>query len=235
MTPYWADRLLLSSDPASRPNFLDKRGRAFIFFDGTQVVFTPQDKLPSPLKRSGSHDMWWGLMEALKSPDYPCDNLDFVLSKLVFNPERRQELNYDYDYVGGGFPELNWFDSGWKQMSSHFMPHPRPDADITDMDRFFGDCDPEECDVGDFYGDDAQIIWCSLIVYLQLLKALGFKQHFVMTETIVWLSHLHVGKEYPSILQGIAQSTSEVLNDGFDLAGFKDHPDTSFRLQAEAG
>src|SRR6266851_2192274 len=114
MTPYWADRLLLSSDPASRPNFLDKRGRAFIFFDGTQVVFTPQDKLPSPLKRSGSHDMWWGLMEALKSPDYPCDNLDFVLSKLVFNPERRQELNYDYDYVGGGFPELNWFDSGWK-------------------------------------------------------------------------------------------------------------------------
>ena len=54
----------------------------------------------------------------LKSPDYPCEHLDdFVLSRLVFNPERRQELNYDYDYSGGGFPELNWFDSGsWNQM-----------------------------------------------------------------------------------------------------------------------
>jgi hypothetical protein len=207
------------------------KGKAFIFFDGTQVVCTPQKKLPSILERKGSHDMWWSLMEALKSPDYPCEHLDFVLTKLVFNPERRQELNYDYDYSGGGFPELNWFDSGgWKQMSSQFMPRPRPDADITDMGRFFGDSDPEESDVGDFYGDDAQIIWCSLIVYLQLMKALGFEQHFVKTETIVWLSHLHIGKEYPAILQGIAQATSEVLNDGFDLAGFKDHPNEFFKL-----
>ena len=79
-------------------------------------------------------------------------------------------------------------------------------------------------------GDDAQIIWCSLLVYLQLMKALGFEQHFVQTETMVWLSHLHIGKEYPTILQGIAQATSEVLNDGFDLAGFKDHPDEFFKL-----
>jgi hypothetical protein len=53
-------------------------------------------------------------------------------------------LNYDYDYSGGGFPELNWFDAGWKQMYSHFTPQPRVDADITDIDRFFGDCDPEQ-------------------------------------------------------------------------------------------
>ena len=101
------------------------------------------------------------------------------------------------------------------------------------MDRFFGDSDPEDCDEGDFYGDDAQIIWCSLLVYLQLMKALGFKQQFVRAETIVWLSHQHIGKEYPAILQGIAQATSEVLNDGFDLTGFKDHPETFFSLRAE--
>jgi hypothetical protein len=209
---------------------LGKVGRAFIFFNGTGIVCTPQDKLPTLLKRSSSHDMWWSLMEAMKSPDYPCENLDFVLSDLVFNPERRQELNYDYDYAGGGFPELNWFDAGWKQMYSHFTPQPRVDADITDMDRFFGDCDPEQCDVGDFYGDDAQIIWHSLVVYLQLMKAFGFEQRFIRTENVVWLSHLHIGKEYPAIVQGIAQTTSDLLNDGFDLAGFKDHPDEFFKI-----
>lgn len=173
-------------------------------------------------------------MEALKSPDYPCEHLDFVLRKLVFNPERRQELNYDYDYVGGGFPELNWFDSGsWKQMSSHFMPRPRADADITDIGRFFGDCDPEQCDPGDFYGDETQIIWHSVLTYLQLMKAFGFKQQFIKTETIVWLSHLHIGKEYPAFLQGIAQTTSDLLNDDFDLAGFKDHPNVFFTLNDE--
>jgi hypothetical protein len=160
---------------------LGKRGRAFIFFNGTNIVRTPQDKLPTLLKRSGSHDMWWSLMEAMKSPDYPCEHLDFVLSDLVFNPERRQELNYDYDYAGGGFPELNWFDSGWKQMYSHFTPQPRVDADITDMNRFFGDSDPEQCDVGDFYGDDAQIIWHSLVVYLQLMNAGGDQQNALAT------------------------------------------------------
>jgi hypothetical protein len=164
----------------------------------------------------------------LKSPDYPCDNVGFILSRLVFNPEQRQEVNYDYDSMGGGFPELNWFDSGWKQMLNHFMPRGRADEDITDMGRFFGDRDPEGCDVGDFYGDDAQIIWCSLVGYLQLLKALNFKQEFVATDTIVALSELHIGKQYPTLLQGIAQSTSECLDDGFDLAGFRDHPDVFF-------
>jgi hypothetical protein len=208
---------------------LGKRGQlAFIFFDGKQVVCTPQEKLSPLLQSKRSHDMWWSLMEALQLPKYPCENLDFVLSDLTFNPKRREVLNYDY--VGGGFPELNWFDSGWKQMNSHFNPHPRRDEDITDMVRFFGDCDPEECDVGDFYGDDAQIIWHSVRVYLELLKALGFEQRFVLTETVVWLTHLHIGREYPAIVQGIAQSTSELLNDGFDLAGFKDHPNEFFKI-----
>jgi hypothetical protein len=48
---------------------LGKVGRAFIFFNGTEIVCTPQDKLPTLLKRNGSHDMWWSLMEAMKSPD----------------------------------------------------------------------------------------------------------------------------------------------------------------------
>jgi hypothetical protein len=207
---------------------LGKRGRAFFFFDGEKIVCRPQNELPPILIRKSSHDMWWGLMEALKSPDYPCENLNFILSRLVFNPERRQEVNYDYDYIGGGFPELNWFDSGWKQMLNHFMPRGRSDRDITNMDRFFAGRDPEDCDVGDFYGDDAQIIWCSLVGYLQLLKALDFQQNFVSTETIVALAQVHIGEEFPKLLQGIAQSTSEILNDGFDLPGFKDHPGKFF-------
>jgi hypothetical protein len=79
-------------------------------------------------------------------------------------------------------------------------------------------------------GDDAQIICHSLVVYLQLMKAFGFGQRFIRTETVVWLSHLHIGKEYPAIVQGIAQTTSDLLNDGFDLAGFKDHPDEFFKF-----
>jgi hypothetical protein len=202
--------------------------KGFVFFDGTNIVCTEHKKLPTLLQRQGSHDMWWSLMEALKSPDYPCESLEFFLSNYVFNPKRRQELNYDYDYVGGGFPELNWFDSGWKQMQAHFTPRGRLDEDFTDIDRFFGERDPADCDAGDFYGDDAQIIWASLVGYLQLLKALDFKQPFIATETIVWLAHLHIGKEYPSLLQGIAQATSEILKDGFDLEGFKDHPERFF-------
>ena len=50
-----------------------------------------------------------------------------------------------------------------------------------------------------------------------------------------WLSHLHIGNEYPAIVQGIAQTTSDLLNDGFDLAGFKDHPDEFFNFDDNAG
>jgi hypothetical protein len=207
---------------------LGKSSRSgFIFFDGTKVVCTTRDNLPPALGK-GPHEVWWGLMEALKSPRYPCDNLGFILSRLVFNPKQREETNYDYESIGSGFIELNWFDSGWKQMLNHFMPNPRADRDFTSEERFFEERNPEDVDIGDMAGDSAQIIWCSLVGYLQLLKALDFKQTFVATETIVALSDLHIGKEYPTLLQGIAQSTFECLQDGFDLAGFNDHPDTFF-------
>src|SRR5580700_103638 len=142
---------------------LGRQRRAFIFFDGARIICTEQDNLPSALNRKGSHDMWWALMEALKSPDYPCDNLDFILSSLVYNPEQRQTTNYDLEYLGGGFIELDWFDSGWKQMLNHFSPTPRRDQDITNEERFFEGYDPENADIGDFMGDSAQIIWSSLV------------------------------------------------------------------------
>jgi hypothetical protein len=59
--------------------------------------------------------------------------------------------------------------------------------------------------------------------YLQMLKALEIKQRLVLTETIAALSELHIGKEYPALLQGIVRSTAEHLQDGFDLDKFKDH------------
>ena len=156
--------------------------KAFIFLDGTRVLCKPDSALPKAF-RKGSHDIWWNLMEALKVPDFPCENLGCILGRLVFDPEERNTVNYGYEYLGGGFIELEWFDSGADQMLSHFMPRPRADEDITDIDRFFAGQNPENVDVGDFYGDEAQIIWCSLVGYLQLLKSLGFAQEFVKVET----------------------------------------------------
>jgi hypothetical protein len=197
--------------------------KAFFFFDGTKIVVIEQKNLSPLMQRMGSHDMWWSLMEALKSPDYPCENVGFILSRLVFNPEQRQTVNYDYEYLGGGFIELEWFDSGAKQMLSHFMPRARPDEDITDINRFFEGYNPENVDPGDFYADEAQIIWCSLIGYLQLVKALDIKQTFVQTETIGALSELHIGKEYPRLLGGIVRSVGTCLQDSFDIDGFEKH------------
>src|SRR4029077_8453980 len=98
--------------------------RAFIFFDGSHVSCKSHEKLPKAF-RKGAHEIWWSLMEAMKSPAYPCDNLGFILSRLVYNPEQRNTVNYGYEYHGGGFIELDWFDSGAKQMLSQFAPHPR--------------------------------------------------------------------------------------------------------------
>jgi hypothetical protein len=197
--------------------------KIFIFFDGQRVNCVEQRKLPPMMSRFGSHDIWWSLMEALKTPDFPIANLEFILTRLVFNPEERQTINYDFEYLGGGFIELDWFDSGAKQMLNHFNCWPRADQDITDIDRFFEGKDPENVDEGNFYGDEAQIIWCSLMGYLQMLKALEINQRLVLTETIAALSELHIGEEYPDLLQGIVRSTAECLQDGFDLDKFKHH------------
>jgi hypothetical protein len=200
--------------------------KASIFFDGTRVLCKPDSALPKAFHK-GSHEIWWSLMEALKAPDFPCESLGFILGRLVFNPDERNTVNYGYEYLGGGFIELEWFDSGAEQMLSHFMPRPRADQDITNIDRFFEGKNPENVDVGDFYGDEAQIIWRSLVGYLQLLKSLGFSQEFVKTETIIALCDLHIGSEYTALIQGIAKLVDTCLQDGFDLESFLNHYQSS--------
>lgn len=199
----------------------DSSHRYFFFFDGKRVKCIPQSQLSPTIKKAHSHEIWWQLMEAVKRPkDYPIDHLDFILTRLVFNPQERNNVNYDFEYLQGGFIELDWFDSGAKQMLNHFMPRSRSDHDITDMNRFFGDRDPEDCDVADFYDDDAQILWCSLVGYLQLLSALEFKQGFILTENIAALAEIHLGNEYPNLMNGLLLSSQESLRDGFDVTAF---------------
>ncbi len=72
-------------------------------------------------------------MEALKRPAYPVDDLEFVLSRLEFDPSQRNRVNYGFEYHGGGFIELDWFDAGAVKMLNQMMPNPRPDRDITDL------------------------------------------------------------------------------------------------------
>jgi hypothetical protein len=199
---------------------------ALIFFDGKCVQHRLVSKLPKAFGKA-SHEIWWSMMEAFKSPQYPIEHLPLILSRLVFNPDQRNRVNYSFDYLVGGFNELDWFDSGASQMLSHFMPHPRQDEDITDIDRFFEGTNPEDADVGDFYGDEAQIIWCSLLGYLQFVNSLDFAQSFIKTETIVALCDLHIGADYPVLIQGIAQSVDGCLQDGFDLKAFMHHYQSS--------
>jgi hypothetical protein len=163
-------------------------------------------------------------LEALKEPaDFPGENLSFILSSLEFNPEQRNTVNYSFGYHEGGFIELDWVDAGPEQMLSQFMPHPRQDEDVTNIDRFFENEDPSTVDSGNFYGDQAQITWCSLIGYLRVLNQLGITQGFIRTDTIMALVELHIGKTYPKLVQGIATEVSECLKDGFNIKAFLEH------------
>ena len=202
----------------------------FFFFDGTRVRCVERKDLPPTAKQAQAHEIWWQLMEAVKIPsDYPLEHGEFVLSRLLFNPTRRNNDNYDFEYLGGGFIELDWFDSGAKQMMSHFMPYPRRDRDITDIDRFFQGCNPESCDPADFYADDSQILWCSLKTYLDTLKELAIHQKFILTENIAALAEVHLRSDYPRLMRGILLSTKESLADEFDvdafMAGMGKHPE----------
>jgi hypothetical protein len=42
-------------------------------------------------------------------------------------------------------------------------------------------------------------------------------------ETIIALCDLHIGSEYPTLIQGIAKSVDACLQDGFDLEPFLNH------------
>lgn len=202
--------------------WLDWHKTAFVF-DGARVRCFEHKQLSRLSKRfqkRGSHEIWWALMEALKSPnDYPVDEMGFVLSRFAFNPQDRNNANYSFEYLFGGFNELEWFDSGAKQMMSHFMPRlkGRADRDFTDIDRFFEGMNPEDADVGDFYGDtDMQSLWCSISAYLRILRALDFEQTFVRTETLVALSEMHLSNDYPRVRAGIEQSIASILDDRYD-------------------
>ena len=158
------------------------------------------------------------MMEALKCPeDFPVEEWEFVLSRLSLNPAQRNNVNYSFTYLFGGFNELEWSDSGAKQMMSHFMPMPRSDRDFTDMGRFFQDVAPEDGDMGDFLGDtDVQLLWRSIMAYLRMVKLLEFDQSFVRTETLAALSEMHLARDYERVRAGITQAISEVLNDNYD-------------------
>jgi hypothetical protein len=207
----------------SVPVRLKKNVSVIIYYDGSKLRSVEVNRSLSKAFKMGSHEFWWSLMESVKTPDYPLEHLSFVLSRLLFNPNARNNENYSFEYLTGGFNELDWFDAGASQMLNHFMPRPRPDADITDIDRFFGESDPGEADPGDFYGDEAQILWCSLVTYLQFVKSLQIDQSFVKAETIIALCDLHIGSEYPHLIQGIAEVVHATLQDGFDLPTFLEH------------
>ncbi len=208
----------------------DAEQKHVFFYDGKRVQCLDKKMLSPTLKKATSHEAWWQLMEAIKVPDdFDFENTGFVLSRLVHNPHHRNTVNYGFEYLQGGFIELDWFDSGARQLISHLMPHPRPDRDITDIDRFFGNRDPETVDVGDFYADEAQILWCSIKTYLELLTTLGFKQQFIVVENIAALAEIHIGNDYPRIMRGILMAAEEILKQGFDaekfMAGRESHPE----------
>jgi hypothetical protein len=170
-----------------------------------------------PLKKQwgagGSHQIWWALFEQMKYvPDFPeMDGAQFILSDAYFNSATRNNVNYSEEYFRG-FPELEWFDSSEEDMVSQLEAwRPRADRDITDVESFFGEIDPEICDEGDFYGDEAQIVWLSIRVYLELLKQTGVQQAFITKGKVLALLERYAEGEYPTLCAGIRKSIANLL------------------------
>jgi len=192
----------------------NNKDRNFIIYNsGDKFVFLNLNKSKLFSEASGSHQKWWRLFQELdKLEDYKIENIDFILSDGYFNPVKRNKVNYSHDYLEG-FIELEWFDTGLTNMMAHFnMQHTRSDRDITDIDRFFKGYDPEFSDEGDFYGDEAQIMWCSIKVYLQLLNSLPIKQDFIALDKLEALSREHIQSIFPNIHSGIVESCREILD-----------------------
>ena len=167
---------------------------------------------PKGANFSGSHKIWWTLFnstKSLESFDFIPD-LDFVLSPFNFNTENRNRENYSFQYLEG-FVELEWFDQHPEQMFAHFMPTPRMDRDFTDMGSYFAEYDPESVDVADFYTDDTQILWLSLIAYLQLLRALNISQDFITCEKLDKLLDIHIKDKFPIIASAISEKVRIAL------------------------
>jgi len=82
---------------------------AVLYFDGKSIRHIPVNKLPKAFRKS-SHELWWSVMEAMKTPEYPVEHLSFILSRLVFSPEQRNRINYGFEYLSGG-GATNWIGS----------------------------------------------------------------------------------------------------------------------------
>lgn len=183
----------------------------YLTMDGVKTMYAK--KAESLLKTRGSHQIWWALFDQMKHiPDFPdTDGSQFALSNMYFNHANRNAINYSERYLEG-FPELEWFDSSEVQMFNHMdIRRPRADHDITNIDSFFSDIDPEDADEGDFYGDDAQIVWHGVRVYLELLSLLKCRQTFVTREKLFGLLDRFGEKEYPILCGGIRKAVAEYL------------------------
>lgn len=189
--------------------------RFFAYNTGDRFVFLREAQLLTELgtNRLGSHAIWWKLYNCLEHvDDFPqIESLEFVLGDGYFNVEQRNKVNYSHEYIEG-FPELEWFDVDVRNMMSHFAFHPiRHDRDITDIDRFFSEEDPETADEGDYYGDEAQMLWCSIACYLRVLRALQIDQDFISKEKLGALSETHLQSILPKLCNGIITGIGEIF------------------------
>ncbi|MCI0491112.1 MAG: hypothetical protein L0229_31370 [Blastocatellia bacterium] len=193
-------------------NIINDKSLIYMGMNGVRVV-EPIERLKKQWGVRGSHQIWWALFEQMGyvSDLAQIDGADFILSDSYFNSGSRNSINYSEQYMEG-FKELEWFDISEDQMLSHLaMWRPRQDRDITDIDAFFEGFNPEDCDEGDFYGDEAQIIWLSIRVYLELLKAIGVQQPFVTKEKLFALLQRFTQDEYPTLCAGIRKSIADSL------------------------
>jgi hypothetical protein len=198
------------SEDSIPPDGLANRNdrRFFVYNTGQRIRFLRERDLLDEMAlrdRLGPHAIWWKVYECLGTLDDfpPLETLEFVLSNGYFNVERRNTVNYSHEYVEG-FPELEWFDADVRNMMAHFEFQPRrADRDVTDIDRFFEGIPDEEADVGEFYGDEAQMLWCSIDCYLRVLRALGIQQEFITSEKLEALADAHLRRDMPNLCAGL--------------------------------
>jgi hypothetical protein len=205
-----------AEDSIPTRGLLNQRDKRFFAYNtGDRAVFLPEADLRHALgtSRQGSHSIWWAIFGCLgEMADYPqLESLSFVLGDGYFNVSQRNEVNYSHEYIRG-FPELEWFDSSTDSMRTHFdcQLH-RPDRDITNIDRFFQDDDPENVDTADFYSDGAQMLWCSTDCYLRVLRSLEIRQDFITLEKLEMLTREHIGRDLPRLVEGITTGIRESL------------------------
>jgi len=179
----------------------------YLLYTGTRGARLVQGKaIPPGLRPRESHGSWWALFGQLQHvADFP-EEFSYVLSDPTFDQDRRQEVNYSDRWMEG-FPELEWFDHTLTQMLAHARGfRGREDRDFTDMDRFFTGYNPEDGDVADFYTDEVQSLWNSMLCYLHILDQLRIEQDFITREKLMVLSERALANVLPMGLEGIRRT-----------------------------